>query len=364
MFQKNFMPGPTQVRPEILAEMARPPIHHRGPAMKRLLAGTVPRLRDLFGVERESGHKVVLTTSSSTAMMEAAMLTTVPRGGRVLNLICGAFSERWHEIARRHGREAVPLRVEWGAATRPEDVRDALSGGGEAFDAVTLVHNETSTGVLNPLAEIAEAVHEHPDVLLLVDAVSSLGGAPVEVEKNGIDVCLSGSQKCLALPPGLGFGILSPGALHRAGGNPDRGFYLDLLRCVESMEKGQLPFTASSAHLLALDRQLRDIGRETWDARYERHRRMAAHVRGWAGSRFSLLVEERYASPTVTVVEVPPDFNLPGLYSGLENEGVLIAGGYGKLRENTFRIGHMGDWTVADVVELTDIIDQKLEDLR
>ena len=362
MFQKNFMPGPTQVRPEILAEMARPPIHHRGAEMKRLLAGIVPRLRDLFGVQRASGHQVVLTTSSSTGMMEAALVTTVPRRGRVLNLICGAFSERWHEIARSHGREAVPLRVEWGAATRPEDVRDAL--GREVFDAVTLVHNETSTGVLNPLAEIAEAVHEHPDVLLLVDAVSSLGGAPVEVEENGIGVCLSGSQKCLALPPGLGLGILSPEALRRAGGNPDRGFYLDLLRYVESIEKGQLPFTASSAHLLALDRQLRDIERETLDARYERHRRMAAHVRGWAASRLSLLVEERYASPTVTVVEVPPNFNLPGLYSGLGEEGVRIAGGYGKLRENTFRIGHMGDWTVADVVELTDIIDQELEDLR
>ncbi len=217
---------------------------------------------------------------------------------------------------------------------------------------------------MNPLPEIASAIRGFDDVLLLVDAVSSLGGAPVDAEENGIDVCLSGSQKCLALPPGLALGVLSPRALDRARSNADRGFYLDLIRYVEFAEKGQPPFTASSSHLFALNRQLRDIEKETLEARYARHRRMAAHVRGWAESRLSLLVGERYASPTVTVVEVPREYHLPGLYPSLEKEGICIARGYGKLGENTFRIGHMGDWTLEDVQELTEVIDRKLEDLR
>ncbi len=359
---KNFMPGPTQVRPEILAEMARPPINHRGPEMKRLLAGIIPALENLFGVGPESGYKTVLTASSSTAMMEGALVTTVPPGGKVLNLICGAFSERWYEITRSHGREAVPLRVDWGSGIEAGSVEDALSGGD--FDAVTLVHNETSTGVINPLPEIASAVGRFEDVLFLVDAVSSLGGAPVGVEENGIDVCASGTQKCLALPPGLALGILSPKALDRAAGNAERGFYLDLLRYVEFAEKGQAPFTASSSHLFALDRQLRDIAEETPEGRYARHRRMAGHVRAWAESKLSLFVGERYASPTVTVVEVPEEYRLAGLYPALEEEGFRIAGGYGMLRDVTFRFGHMGDWTLEDVQELTGVIDQKLEGLR
>ena len=361
MHTKLFTPGPTHVRPEILAEMARLPISHRGKDLQALMAEILPGLRRVFGVRGELAYKVVLTTSSSTGMMEAALVSTVPRGGRVLNLICGGFGERWHDITRAHSREGVPLRVDWGRALKPECIELALQQG--HYDAVTLVHNETSTGILNPLREIAAVVRRFNDVLLLVDSVSSLGGTPVEVEQNDIDICLAGSQKCLALPPGLAVGAISSRALERAKHNPDRGFYLDLITYVAFAENGEAPFTSTSSHLFALRRQLQDMEKESDEARYARHRAMAKHVHVWAESRFSLFAEEGYRSPTVTVVEVPQRFNLPGLFAGLEREGFRIAAGYGRLKERTFRIGHMGDLTVADVRELMDVIDTLLERL-
>src|SRR5262249_2066932 len=189
-----FTPGPTEVAPEILREMARPIIGHRGIEMQGLIRDLVPRLKRLFGTE---AHEIFLTACSATGLWEAALRNCVAR--RVLVPVCGAFSERFFEVAQACGLEADALNVDWGRAVPPGALADRLAAG--RYDAVALVHNETSTGVVNSLAEIAEAVRRQDDVLLLVDAVSSLGGIPVEIESNGIDVCLASVQKCLALPP-------------------------------------------------------------------------------------------------------------------------------------------------------------------
>ena len=204
-----FTPGPTEVAPEILREMARPVIGHRGAEMQELVRDIVPRARALFGTRT---HEIFLTACSATGLWEAAIRNCVAR--RVLVPVCGSFSERFYEVALACGVEADPLHVEWGRAVPAQAVADMLATG--RYDAVALVHNETSTGVVNPLAEIAEAVRRQSDVLLLVDAVSSLGGVPVEVDRNGIDVCLASVQKCLALPPGFSVCAVSPLALERS----------------------------------------------------------------------------------------------------------------------------------------------------
>src|SRR5256712_11181070 len=190
--------------------MAHPVIGHRGAEMQELIKDLTPRLRPLFGTR---AHDIFLTTCSATGLWEAALRNCVAR--RVLVPVCGAFSERFYEVAVACGLEADPLHVEWGKAVRAQAVADMLATG--RYDAVALVHNETSTGVVNPLQEIAEAVSRQSDVLLLVDAVSSLGGAPVEVDRYGIDVCLASVQKCLALPPGFSVCAVWPRALGRAG---------------------------------------------------------------------------------------------------------------------------------------------------
>ncbi|MBI2880189.1 MAG: alanine--glyoxylate aminotransferase family protein [Candidatus Tectomicrobia bacterium] len=356
MSRRLFTPGPTHVREEILAEMARQPIGHRGAEMRALMAEILPGLRRLFGAGDGPGYSVFPATSSGTGLMEAAVATAVRPGERVLNLVCGGFSERWHAITRALGREGVPLRFEWGRGIPAEAVEEELRRGDYA--ALTLVHNETSTGVLNPPEEIAAAAARR-GALLLVDTVSSLGGVPVEVRRDGIDVCVSASQKCLALPPGLALGAVSARALERARDNPRRGFYFDLTKYVSAAEKGEAPFTPATSHYFALRRQLEAIERETLEARCARHIAMRDHVHAWVGTmggRLSLFAEDGYRSPTVTVVEVCGDHSVAALLREVSERGFVLGGGYGTLQDRTFRIGHMGDHTVEDVKALTEAI--------
>ena len=222
-FGSFFLPGPTEVHPEVLAAMARPMIGHRGPEMSGLLAEVDPMLRRLFGTKRP----VYISTSSATGFMEAAIRNLSRR--RVLCLVCGAFSERFHDIAERCGRPADRLDVAWGAPNRPEALREALRDADGRYDLVTVVHSETSTGVLNPITELAGVTAEFDDVLLAVDGVSSVGGLPIEFDDWGLDFLLTGSQKALALPPGLAFAAASERALERARDVSERSYYFDLL---------------------------------------------------------------------------------------------------------------------------------------
>jgi predicted phosphoserine aminotransferase len=351
-----FTPGPTEVAAEILREMARPVIGHRGVEMQELIRDLLPRLRVLFGTR---AHDIFLTSCSATGLWEAALRNCVAR--RVLVPVCGAFSERFYEVALGCGLEADPLHVEPGRAVSAHAVADMLATG--RYDAVALVHNETATGVVNPLAEIAEAVRRQVDVLLLVDAVSSLGGMPVEVDRNGIDVCLASVQKCLALPPGFSLCAVSPRALERSARRVGKGYYFDFVRLKGCFDKGTPMATPSISHMFALQGQMKRIETEGLEARYARHRAMADATRAWAAGRFGLFAEEKARSNTVTCVANTRRMDVARFLGALGARGFAVSNGYGKLKEITFRIGHMGDHTVEGLQELLQAMDEVLKEV-
>ncbi len=350
-----FTPGPTEVAPEILREMARPVIGHRGSEMQELIRDLLPRLRPLFGTR---AHDVFLTACSATGLWEAALRNCVAR--RVLVPVCGAFSERFYDVALACGLEADPLHVDPGRAVPAQAVADMLATG--RYDAVALVHNETATGVVNPLPEIAEVVRRHADVVLLVDAVSSLAGIPVEVDRNGIDVCLASVQKCLALPPGFSLCAVSPRALERSARRVGKGYYFDFLRLKSCFDKGTPMATPSVSHMFALRAQMLRIEAEGLEARYARHRAMADVTRGWAAGRFGLFAEEKARSNTVTCVTNTRRMDVARFVTALGTRGFGVSNGYGKLKELTFRIGHMGDHTVQGIQMLLAAMDEVLKE--
>ncbi|MDQ3557211.1 MAG: alanine--glyoxylate aminotransferase family protein [Gemmatimonadota bacterium] len=362
-FGRFFLPGPTEVHPEVLAAMSRPVIGHRGPEMTELLRGIDPHLRAVFG----SSRPVYVSTSSATGLMEAAVRGGVRR--RALCLVNGAFSGRFRDLVLDCGREAETYEVPWGEAHDADEVERQLRADG--FDAVTVVHSETSTGVLNPLPEIAQAVRRAADaageeVLLLVDGVTSVGGVEVDPEGLGLDFLLTGSQKALALPPGLAFGTASERMLRRAEALPGRGQYLDVVELDRYWSRHQTPQTPAIHLIFALAEQMRRISADGGiAARAERHRRMAERCWKWAeetGQRWGLrlFAPSGRRSPTVTAIALPSERTGSGIQAALAERGWTIGTGYGKLREATLRIGHMGDHTVEELDALLDQLEAVL----
>jgi len=349
--KRLFIPGPTEVRAEILEVLSTPMIGHRSKDFSQLLEEVTPKIQKLFYTQ----GRAFVSTSSSTGVMEAAVRNCVRQ--KCLCCVCGAFSDRWEKIARANGKETERLEVEWGKAIKPEMVRDSLKKG--SFDSITLVHNETSTGVMNPLREIAEVMREYPDVVFLVDAVSSLAGVKIEVDSLGIDVCLAGVQKCLALPPGLTVFTVSERALERAKEVDCRGYYFDFLVFEKYLaERNQTPTTPVITLIYGLNRQLDDMFAEGLDQRFARHKEMAEYVRKWARENFDLFAEDGYRSQTLTTVANTKEISVVGLNGELAKKNVVIANGYGKLKEKTFRIAHMGDTTLDEMKQLLSWIDE------
>lgn len=351
MHKKLFIPGPTEVRPEILKEMARPMIGHRMKEFSALLMEVTAKVQKLLYTK----NHVFMSTSSSTGMMEGAVRNCVAK--RCLNCICGAFSQRWHEITLANGKEADPLEVEWGLANLPEAIDEKLKTG--KYDAITVVHNESSTGVMNPLYEIAEVMKKYPDVIFMVDAVSSMAGVKIEVDKLGIDVILAGVQKCFALPPGLTVVAVSEKALKKAEQVKNRGYYFDFLTFKRYLdERQQTPATPSISHLYALNKQMDDIFAEGLENRFARHKAMADYVREWARENFALFAQPGYESNTLTAIRNTRGISVAALNEELGRRGAAISNGYGKLKEKTFRIAHMGDIQLSDIKELLSQIDE------
>jgi len=349
--KRLFIPGPTEVRVENLAALARPQIGHRSKEFQVLYRGVVDKLRRLL----ETDGKVFLFTCSSTGVWEAAIRNGVAR--RVLCCMQGAFSDRWIQVAEANGKEADRLQVDWGKAITADAVDRALSSG--RYDAVTVVHNETSTGVMNRLAEIAEVVRRHEDVLFLVDAVSSMAGTRIPVDAWGIDVCLAGLQKAFALPAGLAVATVSERALARAREIPHRGYYFDFLEMLKYDDRDMTPATPAIPQIHALDAQLDDILGEGPEARFARHETLAGIAREWARSRFALFAEPGFESPTVTCVANTRGISVAGLNEQLGRQHAALSNGYGKLKETTFRIGHMGDtqeWELRGLLATVDRI--------
>lgn len=348
-----FLPGPTYVTEDVRRAMTGPMIGHRSAIFKELYNSLTPRLQQ---VARTDGD-VMLATSSATLVMESAILSTVRTD--VLNLVCGAFSERWHAISKMVGRQADRVSVPWGEAVDPELVRSALRR--KRYEAVTLAHNETSTGVINPLREIAEVVREESDALVLVDTVSSLAGAPVEVDAWQLDLVLASSQKALAVPPGLTVFTLSERAAERAAKVDNRGFYTDLLRYRDKHRAAGTITTPAVPIFYALDRQLDRIIDEGMESRWERHRELQRLTAGWAEANgFEYAAAEDARSPTVSCLIPPAGVTSPDLVRTLAKQGFTIGGGYGEWKPTTLRIGHMGEVRERDLTGLFRAIEEVL----
>lgn len=356
MFPKLFIPGPTNVRQEVLAEQTHPMIGHRTATFETLFARVQTKLRRLFFTE----YRVYVTASSGTGLQEAAIRNAVRK--RVLVMVNGAFSQRWYNVAVGCGKEVIRVDIPWGKAVKPEDVAQAIEKEGP-FDAVAVVHNETSTGVMSPVGDIARVVRDiAPDTFILVDAVSSLGGVRIPVDEWGLDVCLTSSQKALALPPGLAFAAVSDRVLERAKEVEGRGWYFDFLNLEKYLRRNTTPATPAISLFWALDRQLDIIFAEGLEARFARHARLAEMTRAWAKSRgFDLFAEEGYASQTVTCVENTRGISVAEMNAFLQEQGMTISNGYGDLKEKTFRIAHMGETTEADMDALFAAMDAWLE---
>lgn len=354
-----FVPGPTEVRPHVLEAMTRPMIGHRTPEMQELIAEIQPPLRDMFQTKRP----VYVVAASGTGMMEAAVRNAARR--RVLSLVNGAFSERFFRIALATGLDADKVEVEWGAAHSPEQLEDALRR--DSYDAVTVVHSETSTGVLNPIRELAEVTHAAGDVMILVDSVSGIAGAPVHTDDWSLDVVVTGSQKAIALPPGLGLGVAQPNVLERAKLKRDRGTYFDFIEFEKNIQKNQTPNTPAVSLMYALAAQLATIRDETIERRWQRHAEMAERTYAWVdemkarGIGLEVLAPEGRRSPTVTAIRLPEGWTGPRLAAAAAERGFRIAPGYGKLRDATFRIGHMGDHTLEELDALLEALDDTLQ---
>jgi len=354
---KLFTPGPVEVSQKTLEAFSRPMIGHRGEAFKNLYRDIHPKLQTLFGTKQP----VFLSTSSAWGVMEASIRNLV--GKRVLCCMCGAFSDKWLDVAKRCGKEAEPLQVEWGKHIGHKDVDLALASG--KFDTVTLIHNETSTGVMNPLPEICSTLAKYPDVLLVVDTVSSFSAVKIDMDALGIDVMLTGAQKALALPPGFSLFSVSEKAFARAKTIPNRGYYFDFLEFKRQQGEWMTPSTPSIGHIFALQSKLDEIFAEGLDARFDRHAKTNALVHNWVRRvGFDFFAEEGFRSKALTCVKNTRGIDVLAMAKKLsEKHHLVIDPGYGKLKGQTFRLSNMGDETEETVSHLLACLDDCLPNL-
>lgn len=355
MHKKLFIPGPVDVRPEVLERMSEPMIGHRSKDASNLQRGISDKLRKLFYTENE----ILLSTTSGSGLMEGSIRSCTKKKAACFSV--GAFGTRWYDMAVANNVPADLYEAELGQPTTVEMVDKALATG--EYDLITVTHNETSTGIMNPVAEIGALMKEkYPEVIFCVDAVSSAAGYKIEVDAWGIDVCVTSTQKALGLPPGLAICTFSQKAYESAKQVKYRGFYLDLVKLYDTIQKKdyQYPSTPSLSHMNALDYQLDCILAEGLDQRFARHAEMADYVRAWAAKHFELFAPEGYRSNTVTAIKNTKEISVAGLNKDLARRGYAISNGYGKMKEKTFRIAHMADYKLQDLQELLKQIDDIL----
>jgi predicted phosphoserine aminotransferase len=346
-----YIPGPTEVREDVIESMCEPMFGHRMDRMTDLYTTIVEDTKEFLGTEKE----VVVLTASGTEFWEASTLNLVDE--RMLCTTCGAFGERHANVAERLGKDVDRLEYEWGTAVKPEDVRAALDG--EEYDVVTCVMNESSTGVRNPIEEIAAVVAEHPDTYFVVDAVSALGGDYVDLDAHAIDVIFASTQKAFAMPPGLAVCVVSEDAYERERRTESASWYGGFQRCLDYYErKGQTHSTPAIPVMLAYRTQMKHMLAEGHEARAERHREMAEYTREWARDHFDLFPETGYESLTVSCIENTRGVDVAATIDAVsERYDMVFSNGYGDLGEETFRVGHMGEHDVESVRALTDAIE-------
>lgn len=363
MYNQNhpflFIPGPTNVRPDVLEAQTEAMIGHRTAEFESLFAEIEAKLKQLFF----TNQRVYISASSGSGMQEAAIRNGVQR--RVVNFVSGAFAERWHQVSKGCAKEAIKVEIEWGKAVKPEIVDRALQQY-EAVEAITIVHNETSTGVAAPVGEIAALVREkYPNTFIFVDAVSSFSGTKLPFDEWGLDIMLTSSQKALATPPGLSFAAVSDRVLERAATVEGRGWYFDFLVMEKYLQRNTTAATPAISLMRALKVELDHIFAEGLEARFARHHALAERTRQWAiGAGFTMLSEEGYHSPTVSNISNTLEINVGDLNKFLKERGMVISNGYGNLKNISFRIAHMGDVTAEDMDRLFANIDEYLAKTR
>ena len=357
MVKKLFIPGPVDVRQEVLDAFATPMIGHRTKDISALQESISLNLQKLFYTE----NTILLSSSSGTGLMEGAVRSFTAKRAVVFSV--GAFGNRWAQLAETNGVPVDKVEVEWGNPTLPEVVDEYLATG--KYDVMCVTHNETSTGIMNPVEAIAEVKKKYSDVIWCVDAVSSMGGVKIEVDKLGIDVCITSTQKCLGLPPGMSMASVTDAAIEKAKGIENRGFYFDYVNLYKFVKTKpyQYPTTPSIPHMFALDMQLKYIMEvEGQDARYARHAAMAETARKWAVEQgFEILAGEGYRSNTVTTVKNTLDIDVAALAKAAGEAGYLFSNGYGSLKGKTFRIAHMADRKPEDLQAYLDFLASKLK---
>ncbi|MAE42334.1 aminotransferase [Candidatus Woesearchaeota archaeon] len=355
MTNKLFIPGPTEVRKEVLDELTHPQIGHRTKEFTELFGSLKPGLKKIFCTEND----VLISTSSGSGFWEASIRSCVNE--KVLHAVNGAFSKKWASVSERCGKKVERIIFDYGKAVKPEVIDDALSKGN--FEVFCMVHNETPTGVMSDLDVISKVMEKHPNVLWFVDAVSSIGGIKIETDKLGIDICLASVQKAIALPAGIAAASISSRSYEKAKNVEGRGYYFDVLELKKYYDKDMTPYTPSIPHLYALKKQIERIEKEGLDNRFKRHKEMASFAREWAKKNgFEMFSEEGYHSDTVScIINNKKDVDFKEIKRDMAKKGYSIDSGYremnSKLEEEgknpTFRIAHMGDLTLDEIKEYT-----------
>jgi aspartate aminotransferase-like enzyme len=350
-----FVPGPVDVSPDVLQKQTRAMMPHRSKDFEAIFQRSAEKLRQIFYTQ----YRIFIMTNSGSGAQESAVRNLAKE--RVLNCVNGAFAKRWYDVAIANGKLADKVEAPMGQAILPEMVEEALTK--QKYELITLVHNETSTGVENPVKEIAEVVHRvSPETLIAVDAVSSLGGAKIEMDAWGLDVLFTSSQKCLALPPGLALIGVNDRAMARAAEVPYRGWYFDYLLLEKHRLKDSTPMTPAMSLIYALDYQLDRMLAEGIENRFARHSAMAKYSQEWAMKKgWPLFAPEGYRSQTITVVVNPATFDCGEFNKFVAPRGLRLANGYGDLKGKTFRIAHMAEIQMSDLENLLNGIDEFMQ---
>jgi predicted phosphoserine aminotransferase len=349
-----YIPGPTEVRDDVIEAMAQPMFGHRMDRMTDLYTTIVEDTKEFLGTDND----VIILTGSGTEFWEASTLNLVDE--HILCATSGSFGERFANVADRLGKNVDRLEYEWGEAVKPEDVRAALEESDAKYDVVGCVKNESSTGVRNPVEEIGDVVAEYPDTYFVVDAVSSLGGDYIDIDEHGIDVIFTSSQKAFAMPPGLAVCVVSDDAYERELGKESASWYGGFQRCLDYYDrKGQTHSTPAIPIMLAYRKQMKHMLAEGHEARSQRHREMAEYTREWARDHFDMFPEAGYESQTVSCIENTRGIDVAATIEDVsERYDFAFSNGYGStLGEKTFRIGHMGEHDVDSIRALTDAIE-------
>jgi aspartate aminotransferase-like enzyme len=351
-----FIPGPVLVKEDVLQQLARPTLGHRLKEYSQLHGETIQMLKKILFTKQN----IFISTSSASGIWEAAIRNCVGTDETVLCTCCGAFSNKWATVAKNCGRNVDELKVDWGKPITPEMIDEKLAAG--KYSAVTIVHNETSTGLTNPVEQISQMMKQkYPDVLVLVDSVSCMVGLPLKFDELGWDVAFASVQKAFAIPPGLAVAAVSSRALEKSKAIPGRGYYFDFQLWAKSNEKNQTLVTPNSPHIMALNYQCKKLLDEGIENVWKRHKQMGEFVRAWAKENFDLFCDQKYASNTLTAVKNTRGINVAETINAIQQKHNTVFGnGYGKLKEQAFRIAHMGDINLDDLKELIGWIDEEI----